>query len=140
MKRALLAVAGVMLLGASLGSSCDVGGAPCACTLEFRFFTVYVRDGADQPVTDVALTRTNLRTGRVLAESGSFALLEPGTYIVADDSHVDEFSTDGDVVRVVGTKGNATFSTDFVFASPGPCRCHVTKISGPDTVTMTGTP
>jgi hypothetical protein len=39
-------------------------------------------------------------------------------------------------VRVTGVKGDASFSADFVFAVPDPCRCHVEQLAGPDTVVV----
>jgi hypothetical protein len=81
----------------------------------------------------VTLVRTNLRTGKVL-EPGWLGLLVAGTYLVADDGLVDEFSSAGDTVRVVGTQGGVSFTADFVFAAPAPCRCHVELLSGPGTV------
>ncbi len=114
---------------------CDDPLRACACTEEFRVYTVTVLDDASQPQNGVALTRTNLRTGRVL-EPGWLGLLAPGVYDVADDGLRDELSSGGDVVRVTGTVGGASFTADFVFATPEPCRCHVVRIAGPDTVTI----
>ena len=87
---------------------------PCACTEEFRYFTVTVLDDASQPAQNVTLTRTNLRTGKVL-EPGWLGLLVAGTYLVADDSQTKDFSTNGDTLRVTGTQGGAIFTADFVF-------------------------
>lgn len=112
----------------------DTTGSRCACTEEFRTFTVTVRDDALQPVDNATLTRTNLRTGRVL-EPGWLGLLTPGTYLVADDGLLAEFSSAGDTVRVVFTQAGTVGATaDFVFAVPDPCRCHVELRAGPETV------
>ncbi len=122
-----------LLLPAGLACSSDTI-TNCVCTEEFRTFTVTVVDEASQPVTDAILTRLNLRSGQVL-EPTSLGF-EPGVYVVADDGHLDVFSSEGDVVRVTGTKGTISFSADFEFASPAPCRCHVEQLAGPDTVVM----
>ena len=111
----------------------DSTNSQCACTEEFRTFTLTVLDDAMQPAPNVTLVRTNLRTGKVL-EPGWLGLLVAGTYLVADDGLVDEFSSAGDTVRVVGTQGGVSFTADFVFAAPAPCRCHVELLAGPDTV------
>ena len=111
----------------------DVTNSGCACTEEFRYFTVTVLDDALQPAQNIVLTRTNLRTGKVI-EPGWLGMLVAGTYLVADDGLLDEFSSVGDTVRVVGTQGGASFTADFVFAAPAPCRCHVELRAGPDTV------
>lgn len=127
----------VVLLAAAPVPACDdpASAGPCACTEEFRSYTVTVLDDAMQPMNGVALTRTNLRTGRVL-EPGWLGLLAPGVYVVTDDGLRDEFSSDGDVVRVTGSQGGASFTADFVFAVPEPCRCHVVRLAGPDTVVI----
>ncbi len=123
-----------LLLPAGLACSGDTI-TNCICTEEFRTFAVTVVDEAGQPVSDAMLTRLNLRSGQVL-EPTWLGLLEPGVYLVADDGHVDAFSSAGDMVRVTGTNGTISFSADFEFASPAPCRCHVEQLAGPDTVVM----
>ena len=126
---------GILALGlvtAALACT-DSTSSPCACTEEFRVFTLTVLDDAMQPAQNITLERTNLRTGKVL-EPGWLGLLVAGTYLVADDGLVNEFSSAGDTVRVVGTQGGVSFSADFVFAAPAPCRCHVELRAGPDTV------
>jgi len=126
---------GLLALGLlTTGLTCnDPTSSRCACTEEFRFFTVTVLDDALQPAQNVTLQRTNLRTGKVL-EPGWLGLLTAGTYLVADDGLLGEFSSAGDTLRVVGTQGGASFTADFVLAVPGPCRCHVELRAGPDTV------
>jgi hypothetical protein len=125
----------LLLVAAALAGCDDEPTGGCACTEEFRTFTVTVLDDAMQPAQGVTLTRTNLRTGRVL-EPGWLGLLVPGTYLVTDDGDRDEFSSAGDTVRVTGTQPGASFTADFVFAVPDPCRCHVVRLAGPDTVTI----
>lgn len=129
---------GILALALATGISCQgPTTSRCACTEEFRYFTVTVLDDALQPADNVTLTRTNLRTGEVL-EPGWLGLLAPGTYLVADDGLLDEFSNAGDTLRVVGTQNGASFTADFVFAVPAPCRCHVELRAGPDTVVIGG--
>ena len=117
------------------GFTCSDPATPCACTEEFRTYTVRVIDAASQPVSDVTITRVNLRTDEIL-QPGWLGMLEPGYYLVADDGMLDLFSSDGDTVRVSGAKDGVTFVADFVFATPEPCRCHVVKLAGPDLAIM----
>ena len=63
-------------------------------------------------------------------------MLQPGTYLIADDGMLESFSDEGDTVRVSGVKNGVTFVEDLVFATPEPCRCHVVKVAGPDTAIM----
>jgi hypothetical protein len=126
-----------LLAGAVLGAPAACGDDPagrCVCTEEFRIFSVAVIDDASQPVPDAQLTATNRRTGRTLT-SGWLGQLVPGSYVIADDGMLSEFSGDGDTVRVVGTKGGASFTADFVFA-PDACGCHLQKVAGPETVVL----
>jgi hypothetical protein len=129
----LLTLAGaVAVLGAL---ACDDPAGQCLCTEEFRTFPVTVVDATGAPVSDVTITRTNMRTGAVF-EPTWLGMPVPGTYVVADDGLLDEFSSDGDLVQVTGEKDGATFEAQFEFAVPDPCRCHVDKLAGPDTVTI----
>ena len=130
---AILALAAVFL--AAGGTSCDDATGSCACTEEFRAYLVTVLDDAMQPANGVALTRVNLRTDRVL-EPTWLGMPTPGAYVVADDGLIDEFSGEGDIVRVTFAQGGSSFTTDFKFAVPAPCFCHVEKVFGPDTVVM----
>ena len=129
-----LAAAGAAL-GALATTACEDPASQCVCTEEFRSYPVTVVDAAGDPATDVTLTRTNLRTSEVL-EPTWLGQSVPGTYLVADDGLIDAFSSEGDTVRVTGVQGAATFAADFVFAAPEPCRCHVDKLAGPDTVVI----
>ena len=119
--------------GALSVAACDDQSSQCACTEEFRTYPVTVVDEAGDPATEVQLTRTNLRTGEVF-EPTWLGQPVPGTYLVADDGLTDEFSGDGDTVRVEGEQGAASFTALFEFAVDEPCRCHVEKLAGPDTV------
>lgn len=133
----LLALAGAAAALAIL--ACDDPAGHCACTEEFRTFHITVLDDTGSPVPDVTITRTNQRTGQVL-EPTWLGMTVWGTYLVADDGLLEAFSPDGDVVRVTGQKDGAAFQANFVFAVPGPCRCHVDKLAGPDTVTIVDLP
>ncbi|NIM47983.1 MAG: hypothetical protein GTO22_01765 [Gemmatimonadales bacterium] len=128
----VLAAAALTALGIT---GCMDTASQCACTADFRAFPLVVIDEAGLPVAEVTVTRTNLRTGRVLVPTW-MGLPVPGRYIVADDGMRDEFSSEGDSLRVTGEKGDAGFVADFVFSVPDPCRCHVVRLDGVDTVTI----
>ena len=125
----------LLLLLPLLGACSDSTDGSCACTEEFRTVTLTVLDDALQPAQNVTLVRTNLRTAKVL-EPGWLGLLVPGTYLVADDGLIDEFSDEGDTLRVVVTQSGASVTADFVIRAPAPCRCHIQVMSGPDTVVI----
>jgi hypothetical protein len=132
--------AGIVALGLVTALACtDTTVSRCVCTDEFRYFTITVLDDALQPAQNVTLVRTNLRTGRVL-EPGGVGPLAPGTYLVADDGMRNEFSSAGDVLRVNGSQAGGSFTVDFMFATPAPCRCHLELRAGPDTVVIAEPP
>jgi hypothetical protein len=135
MRVARLAAIAALSLSVAPVPGCSDATLACACTDEYRMYIVTLVDDALQPVDGATLTRTDLRTGRVLVPR-VLALLARGVYMIADDGLVDEFSSDGDVVRVTGTAGGGSFTADFVFATPEPCRCHVERLGGPDTVVV----
>jgi hypothetical protein len=124
----------IALALAAAAACTDSPSSQCACTEEFRVFTLAVLDDASQPVEDGDLTVTNLRTGRRL-ESGWLGLPAPGHYPVVDDAMLDEFSPAGDPVRVDGSTRAGSFTVSYVFA-PDACGCHVQRIAGPDTVVV----
>ncbi len=130
---ALIAIVGPFTgCGSSTSDGGDNGG--CACTLEFRAFTVRVVDTSGAPVSGVDMTVTILRTGLQVDMTDREG--PDGVYIIIDDSLIDAIQTGGDVVRVEGMKDGASFRADFVFDVPGPCRCHVTRVSGPAEVVL----
>lgn len=114
-------------------SACEDPVSGCACTEEYRAYSVTVVDGVGNPISDLTVVRTNLRTGKVL-QPGWLGLLIPGVYLVADDGMLNAFSSVGDTVRITGVKDGTSIVADFVFAVPEPCRCHVELIAGADTV------
>jgi len=134
MTRSALVALAAALFAAGAGG-CDDATGTCACTEEFRAYLVVVLDDAMQPANGVTLTRTNLRTGKVL-EPTWLGMPAPGAYVVADDGLAGECSGAGDVVRAVFSQGGSAHSEDFEFAVPAPCFCHVEKLAGPDTVVM----
>jgi len=134
MTRSALGALAAALFATGAGG-CDDATGTCACTEEFRAYLVMVLDDAMQPANGVTLTRTDLRTGKVL-EPTWLGMPVPGAYVVVDDGLAGEFSSAGDTVRVVFAQGGSTHTEDFEFAVPAPCFCHVEKLAGPDTVVM----
>lgn len=90
---------------------------------------------AGQSVVDVAITRIHVPTGAVL-EPAVFEMLEAGRYVAVDGGMLAIFSGDGDVARVIGEQAGTSVRTVFVFAAPDPCRCHLIRLAGSDTVTI----
>ncbi len=107
---------------------------PCACTLEFRFFTVTVMDATGQPAEGVTISVRRVSDGAVLTENSSLDQ-GPGVYVILSDGNIDDVSDTGTTVEVVGTLGDMGFRAEYVFGRD-VCQCHVNKISGPDSVQL----
>jgi hypothetical protein len=101
-----------------------------ACTTEFRFITLRVEDETGQPVNSVKVTVTLGRTGEILDMGREQS---NGTYLIADDSLREKFSSDKDVLAVTGSKDNKGFQAQLELRNNG---CHIEKISGPEIVTL----
>ena len=126
-----ISCAGLLAGGTWACSSQTVEG--CVCGTTFRQAIVIVVNTQGEPVTGVGITVTRVNTEESLEflQSG----LAPGTYIILDDTFTPLLAEAGEVIQVQGTKGTASFTQDYVFGTDS-CRCHIQRISGPDSVVM----
>ncbi len=99
------------------------------CTAQFVIVEFWVVDALDNPQGGFTLTVTNERTGETydVEQYGH----TDGLYSALHDSFKNKVEMTGDPVRVQGNDGTREFVADFVI---GADRCHVHKISGPDSV------
>ena len=125
--------AAVLVMGAGLLCACSTDR-PMACTASFAYITVFAHDGAGHPVPPVfTITDTIRRTGQSFTMSQDFTEVSPlGTYVIFDDNQQTRIRSSGDSVRVSGSGTAGRFSADYVFGVPDGC--HVSKLSGPDSV------
>ena len=109
---------------------------PCgfACTLQLNFFTVTVLGSVSQPAEGVSISVRRVSDGAALAVDSNL-LADPGVYVILTDGNINDVSEDGTVVEVMGTRGNTSFTAEYVFDRDA-CHCHVNKVSGPDTVQL----
>ena len=63
----------------------------------------------------------------------------PGDYVILTDGNINDVSEDGTAVEVVGTLGDTGFTAEYIF-NRDACHCHVSKVSGPDTVQLESLP
>jgi hypothetical protein len=99
----------------------------------FASVPVTVIDGAGQPVEAATVTAVLVRTGQTLVPTG-LILTTPGTYPLVDDGSTSVIQRSGEAVQAHISKGAQSLSVDYVFAVPDGC--HVSKVSGPDTVAL----
>jgi hypothetical protein len=104
----------------------------CACTKEYAAVVVTVLDASGDLELDFPATVVVLRTGSELpvAQRGA----DSGTYTVITDSEKKLVRAEGENIRISGEKDGRAFTGDFEIGVPGVCRCHVRKVSGPDTL------
>lgn len=94
-----------------------------------------VVDDSSNPVEGMAVTIRIERTERLLTPTPVFGEQgRDGIYTIITDSELDELESDGDLISFSATGVGISASAQFVFGTTD-CRCHVTKISGPETIT-----
>lgn len=103
----------------------------CVCTEMFASVGVYVVDANGTAVDSMRVTVTVPRTGDTLAFDGFPH--ESGYYVVADDRLTKSIPSGGEWMVMEGKKDMTGFQQSFLIGTD-PCRCHVEKIFGPDTI------
>lgn len=129
----LLTVTSLALIGAVAWGCSSTTVEGCVCDSSFRIAVVTIVDTAGTPVVGVAITVTRVNTQENLEFTPTD--LPDGVYIILDDGFVGSIDMAGEVFRVEGRKDNAGFMQDYVFGADA-CRCHLTRISGPDSIVM----
>ena len=113
-------------------SACD-DASECVCTEEFRSYHLNVVDADGAPADGVEVRVVRDQTGERLDHYGS-PTGAPGVYLIMDDSFAADVAAD-ESFNVTGELGEASFTTRFRFGTD-PCRCHVLRVAGPDTVRL----
>ena len=104
----------------------------CVCTEEFRTYVIVVVNAAGTPVTNLTPSVTLVRTGQPITPLASPV---GGTYPVLSDAELPLIQSSGDMVRFVVASGQESGTADITFAAT-PCRCHIEKVGGPDTLVL----
>lgn len=115
-------------------NSCSSVDNNCICTQEFRMYTVFVIDNANQPVDSLNVEIKNAVTGRVYLFPEKI-YLGKGVYQVMNDSYTKEFTQWPEKVLFKGTKNGAVIESEYFF-NTDECKCHGYKISGKDTLVI----
>ena len=105
----------------------------CACTMEFRMITVAVVDEMNVPVLGLT-TEVKDDSGKVY-DVYNDPLIFPGHYTVMDDNYTRELTTQPKRFIFTGIKDSLTVNGEF-FVNTDECKCHVEKVSGPDTLIL----
>lgn len=108
-------------------------GEDCPCTMEFRMITVVVVDTTDNLVLNLTTTVKD-DSGKVYNVYYDPTIF-PGHYTVMDDNYVSELSTNPKRFLFTGSKNSLSVNGEF-FINTDKCKCHVEKVSGPDTLIL----
>jgi hypothetical protein len=102
-----------------------------ACTAMFAMVSVQVTDANGQPVAlDDAYTVASKTGEKIKVEQPIGA----GQYVVIDDSYRQKLMNRTDDFRFIGMK-NGVIVVDQAYRISADC-CHVSKVSGPEAVTI----
>lgn len=117
----------------------EIGPRDCVCTMEYRSYVVHVRDASRHLIDSLQATSRNKRTGKTYTyNSGGLSspLDTSGSYVVLADDASKDLSVAGDTILFHAQNAAHTVDGVFVF-NTDECRCHIGKIAGPDTLTVT---
>lgn len=127
----ILLLLSIFLYSCSLVENQDSG---CICTAVFVSVGVVVTDQNNQLVDSLSVVVKNKTSGKVYDFYG--ASKDYGDrYLVMTDQYVREFNVFPQIIVFTGKKGNSEVYADFQIITD-ECKCHVGKLSGPDTLKM----
>lgn len=137
MKKKLTIVVVLLILFSACRKNTQTACGTQVCTDLFASVTVIYKDSNNNTVPVTNFKVVNLRTGKTLTNIlSASADLVPGGQIIVDDSDLKDLSTDGDNVQVTATVRSSGKMQTTLFKIAGGCNCHVTKLSGPDVITV----
>ena len=79
----------------------------------------------------------NLATGKTVNSNPLPGTSNPNTIVIADDSHLRDFAEKGQDLQLQIKKSNDSIVKVNYKISGGKCACHVSKLDGPDEVSIT---
>ena len=116
--------------------SCSTVENDCVCSQEFRTYKVTVVDDLNHPIDSLTITIKDAG-GNVLNVEQDPSSHIPGSYVVLTDAFTQMFCTceKTDPIYFYATDGNKVTDDVFLF-NTDECRCHINKVSGPDTLVL----
>lgn len=125
------ALAAALVTSVAALAGCD-DTSECVCTEEFRSYHLSVVDAEGAPSDGVEVRVVRTQTGERLDYGSPTGA--SGEYLIMDDSFAARVAAD-ESFDVTGELGDSSFATRFRFGTD-PCRCHVLRLAGPDTVSL----
>jgi hypothetical protein len=110
--------------------------APCnpgMCTMMFVTIGIHFVDKAGKDAVVKDFSAINLRTNKKI-ETQPIPGSNAGFHVIATDSNMKEFTNGGDDVKVTATDSVTNQTKSVVVKLAGGCACHISKVSGPDTL------
>jgi hypothetical protein len=105
------------------------------CTDLFASVGVHFVDKNNNPISVSNFTVVDLRTHKLITHAVPEGLgYDVGYMEIVDDNDLKNLSTEGDNIQVSATDSATGQVITTIFKITGGCNCHVTKISGPDTI------
>lgn len=132
----LIKTVSVVFLILSAFISCSIADDDCICTTEFRYYTVSIVDTLKVPVDSLTVSVKD-KNGNELNISQENQIFGPGNYIVFNDSFTTMFISANETERIIFTAsdGIRNVQGEYLFGTDR-CRCHINKVSGPDTLVI----
>lgn len=108
------------------------------CTTEYAYIGIAFKDKQNKPAQVKDVKMINLRTNKPLTPVKYPPNVDifAGYIYIAADENIKDFSTDGDDVSITATSSETNQTKTAVLKIAGGCSCHISKKSGPDTVTF----
>ena len=116
----LLAIC-IALAACNGGNNNECDDCPAACTYDFRFLTIDVKDSEGNPVELKDYNVTVKKTNEAL--NITFKSSTEGSYVIASDSHMKELACDGTKVEFNYSIDGDSYKTE-TFLIGKDC-CHI---------------
>ena len=103
-----------------------------ACDASFAMLTVTIVNANGVPVEGLTTMTTHVASGTRVQTSPTIG---SGVYVVVDDGFLVSHPGDSELVRFDATGPQGSVTADYTVRA-GECQCHVSKVSGPDQLTL----
>jgi hypothetical protein len=104
------------------------------CTTSFAYLGIRITDNDGKAAKLKSFTAINLRTNKSLTPVQYPPNIDfvAGFVLLASDSNIKDFSTDGDDVKITAIDSASNQTKTSTLKISGGCNCHLNKLSGPD--------
>jgi hypothetical protein len=122
----------LLVIGCNKTKTTEAACSPQICTAIFASVGIHFTDKNGQPINVQNFQVIDLRTSLTITSAHQTATV--GSYTIVDDGDLKKLSTDGDDLQVSATNAATGETKTTIIKVAGGCTCHVSKVSGADTV------